>query len=287
VRTTVETRHGRLALSREGEGPALVLLHGVPGSAASWCEVAARLGPEVDLVVPDLLGFGGSAKPQELRALHARSQAEALLDALDQLELPTATVVGHDFGGPIALSLLAMAPERVSGLGLLATNAFPDTPIPLPLSTIFWPVVGRLAAAALFSRPSLRLMLRTGVGSPKVRLDPDAHLGDAAKVRTIRTVFEGSLRHLDELYGPVQAALEAADVPGFVLWGDRDRSSRSSRASGRRQPSGCRSPGSAERATSSPWSGRTKWCRRSGSWSARCRSARRGEAAGRTSLHPA
>jgi pimeloyl-ACP methyl ester carboxylesterase len=222
VHTTVETRHGRLAVSREGAGPALVLLHGVPGSAATWAEVVARLGPDVDVVVPDLLGFGGSARPRELQALHARSQAEALLDVLDELELPTATVVGHDFGGPVALTLAAMAPERASGLGLLATNAFPDTPIPLPLSTIFWPVIGRVAATALFSRPSLQLMLRTGVGSPRVRLDPATYLGDGDQVRTIRTVFEGSLRHLDELFRPVQAALEAADVPGFVLWGERD-----------------------------------------------------------------
>lgn len=136
--------------------------------------------------------------------------------------MPTATLVGHDFGGPVALSLMAMAPGRVSGLGLLATNAFPDTPIPFPLSTIFWPIIGRIAAPGLFSRPSLQLMLRTGVGSSKVRLDPVTYLGDAGQVQTIRTLFEGSLRHLAELYGPIETALEAADVPGFVLWGDRD-----------------------------------------------------------------
>jgi pimeloyl-ACP methyl ester carboxylesterase len=220
--TTAQTRHGQLALSREGAGPAVMLLHGVPGSAATWSQVAVRLAPEADVIVPDLLGFGGSARPRDLQTLHAVSQAEALLDALDAQEVPTATVVGHDFGGPVALSLLAMAPERVSSLGLLATNAFPDTPIPFPLSTIFWPVFGRLAAAGLFSRPSLRLMLRTGVGSPRVRLDPAAHLADADQVRAVRTIFEGSLRHLTELFSPVEIALETADVPGFVLWGDRD-----------------------------------------------------------------
>jgi pimeloyl-ACP methyl ester carboxylesterase len=222
VHTLVETRHGQLAVLREGHGPALVLLHGVPGGSGTWSQVAARVGPDVDVIVPDLLGFGRSAKPRDLQTLHARSQAEALLDALDALEVPTATVVGHDFGGPVALCLRAMAPERVSGLGLMAINAFPDTPIPFPLSTIFWPVVGRVAAAGLFSRPSLQLMLQTGVGSPKVRLDAATYLGDADQVRTIRTIFEGSLRHLAELFRPVQGALEAADVPGFVLWGDRD-----------------------------------------------------------------
>lgn len=136
--------------------------------------------------------------------------------------MPTATVVGHDFGGPVALCLLATAPERVSGLGPMATNTSPDTPIPFPLSTIFWPIVGRVAASGLFSRPSLQLMLRTGDGSPQVRLDPATYLADADQLRRIRTIFEDSLRHLPELFHPVQLALKAADVPGFVLWGDRD-----------------------------------------------------------------
>lgn len=222
MQTTVQTRHGQLALTREGDGPALVLLHGVPARGAIWADVAAEVGPQVDVITPDLLGFGSSDKPRDLQTLHAKSQAEALLEALDELEVPAATVVGHDFGGSVALHLTQLAPERVSALGLLATNAFPDTPIPLPLSTILWPVVGRLAAAALFSRRSLALMLRTGVGTPKPRLDPKTWLGDDDQVRSSRTVFEGSLRNIDALYRPVEQALREADLPAAVLWGDRD-----------------------------------------------------------------
>lgn len=218
----IPTRHGEQSVSRSGTGPPLLLLHGLPGSAASWDPVLRRLGAEVDVLVPDLLGFGASAKPTDLRALHAVGQAESLLDVLDALELSSVTVVGHDFGGPVALALLALAPERINGLGLLATNAFPDAPVPFPLSTIGWPGLGRVAAPALFSRPSFRLMLLTGVGSPRVRLDPAAALGDDAQLRSIRTIFEGSLRHLEELYTPVEAALRACDVPGIVLWGARD-----------------------------------------------------------------
>lgn len=219
--TTVSTRHGHLEITRTGEGPPLLLLHGIPGSGASWQPVRERLH-DVDVLVPDLLGFGGSAKPSDLRTLHAAGQAEALLDALDALDLPRVTVVGHDFGGPVALALHALAPARVTGLGLLAANTFPDAPIPFPLSTVTWPLVRHLAAPALFSRVSLQLMLLTGVGTPRVRLDPRTHLGDGAQLRSIRTLFEGSLRHLDELYRPIADALSAADVDGFVLWGERD-----------------------------------------------------------------
>lgn len=49
-----------------------------------------------------------------------------------------------------------------------------------------------------------------------------AHLGDRWQSRAIRTVFEGSLRNLSELYTPVQQQLQAWSGPAFVAWGDRD-----------------------------------------------------------------
>ena len=74
----------------------------------------------------------------------------------------------------------------------------------------------------LFSTPSLRWMLRGGVGQPHVRLDAAAHLGDQNQRHAIRTIFDGSLRHLTELYAPVEAALGALRIPTHVGWGDRD-----------------------------------------------------------------
>lgn len=218
----VDTRHGQLAVTRRGTGPSVLLLHGIPGSQRSWGAVSRNLWDHADVIVPDLLGFGRSAKPRNLSTLHAAAQAEAVLDVLDRLGVPATTAIGHDFGGPVALSLLAAEPARVSGLGLLATNAFTDTPIPVPLNTVTWPVVGRLTAPLLFSRLSLLVMLRTGVGSPRIRLPASDYLGDRAQHRSIATIFKGSLTHLEELYAPVQQALEQAAVPGFVMWGDRD-----------------------------------------------------------------
>ncbi|HVE98265.1 MAG TPA: alpha/beta hydrolase [Mycobacteriales bacterium] len=218
---SVVTRHGSMAVERTGTGPPVLLLHGVPGSRRSWADVVPLLADDAAVVVPDLLGFGDSARPSDLRTLHAQGQAEALLDVLDALALDRAAVVGHDFGGPVALRLLALAPERVSRLGLLATNAFTDTPIPPPLNLVRWPIVGGIAARVLMSGPALRMMLRTGAG-PGARLAADAYLGDADQQRSIRTIFAGSLRDLPGLYGPVQEAIENAHVPGFVAWGDRD-----------------------------------------------------------------
>lgn len=218
----IDTRHGRMALTRSGTGQPVLLLHGIPGSADSWRQVARQLEHHAEVLVPDLLGFGSSDRPCDLATLHAHGQAQALADVMAALDLGPVAVVGHDFGGPVALLLTREARGTVNRLGLLATNTFPDTPVPMPLAMLTWPGVGRLAAPALFSRASLALMLRTGTGTPRPRLDRHAHLGDARQSKAIRTIFEGSLRNLAEVYMPVQQQLQAWSGPAFVAWGDRD-----------------------------------------------------------------
>jgi len=216
------TNERMISISDQGAGPVVVLLHGIPGSAASWAGVATRLAARHRVLVPDLMGFGDSSRSTDVDQLHARGQAEALRLALDALSIDKATFVGHDFGGPVALSLWAGAPERMARLGLLATNAFTDTPIPFPLSTTTWPVVGGLARAALFSAPSLRMMLRQGVGDRRVAIDSIAAVGDRGQARAIATIFSASLTRLAELYGPIERTLSTVSVPTFVAWGDRD-----------------------------------------------------------------
>ena len=183
------------------------------------------------MLAPDLLGFGGvpastaGAGDGDADGLLAPRQAGHVLDVLDRAGLDRAgldrvAVVGHDFGGPVAAHLLARAPERVAALALFATNAFPDTPIPCPLSALNVPLVGRVAERALFSRPSLAMTVRQGVGRP--RLDLGIYLGGRAQSAAIATIFSASLRRLRELYTPVEEALQKVTVPALVGWGTRD-----------------------------------------------------------------
>lgn len=165
-----------LGYRRAGTGPPVLLLHGIPGSGASWEPIASRLGAAVDVIVPDLLGFGASDRPPGLAGLHARGQAAAVDDLLDELGIGPVTVIGHDFGGPVALSLVARRPGAVAAMGLLATNTFRDTPIPFPLSAVNWPLLGPIARRALFSPVSLRMMLRHGVGHGATPPDAATHL---------------------------------------------------------------------------------------------------------------
>lgn len=199
-----------------------VLLHGIPGSAASWGAVASLLAPGQEVLAPDLLGFGEEHVEAGPDALLAPNQARHVLACLDERSIGQVALVGHDFGGPVAAHVLAMAPQRVVALALFATNAFPDTPIPFPLSMLNVPVVGSAAQRALFSRPSLAMMVRRGTGRPKPHLDLRTYLGDATQQAAIATIFSSSLRRLQELYTPVREALASARVPALVGWGDRD-----------------------------------------------------------------
>jgi pimeloyl-ACP methyl ester carboxylesterase len=218
----IAVRGGHLALRTIGAGPDVVLVHGIPGSGRVWDTVAARLAERHRVVVPDLLGFGQSGRPREAEELWADAQQDALASALDGLGIRRATIVGHDFGGPIALELVSERPDLVSHLVLASTNAFPDTPIPFPLSTVTWPFVGPVAGRVVLSGSALSMSLRLGVGRPKVRLDPSIYLGDPEQRRAIRTIFASSLRGLAERYGPIAEGLGAIAVPTLVLWGDRD-----------------------------------------------------------------
>lgn len=201
---------------------AILLLHGVPGSAATWRRVSLVLETQHQVLAPPLLGFRGRDEAGLPDALLAEAQAKHVLDILDSASIDDVVLVGHDFGGPVAAHIVATAPERVRALALFATNAFPDTRIPFPLSMLNVPVVGAVAERVLFSRASLAMMVRTGVGHPKVRLDLDHYVGDPSQHAAIRAIFASSLRRLRELYTPVEAALAEVRVPTVVGWGDRD-----------------------------------------------------------------
>jgi pimeloyl-ACP methyl ester carboxylesterase/uncharacterized membrane protein YbhN (UPF0104 family) len=95
----------------------LVLLHGQPGSAADWLQVARRLPAQLHAVAPDRPGYGSS----RLRAGGFAANAQAVLDDLDSRGIERAVLVGHSYGGGVALSAASLAPHRVEAVVLLAS----------------------------------------------------------------------------------------------------------------------------------------------------------------------
>jgi pimeloyl-ACP methyl ester carboxylesterase len=95
----------------------LVLLHGQPGSAGDWQEVARRLPSHLRAIAVDRPGYGSSLQPAAGFAANAR----AVLGNLDSRGICRAVLVGHSYGGGVALSTASLAPHRVEAVVLLAS----------------------------------------------------------------------------------------------------------------------------------------------------------------------
>ncbi len=108
----------------EGEGPVIVLLHGINSNAACWRTVIDTIGPEYRVIAPDLLGFGESPKPD---IEYTADQHTAVLDAtLRDLGVTERFVlVGYSMGGNVAIRYAATHPDRLRRLFLLAAPFYP------------------------------------------------------------------------------------------------------------------------------------------------------------------
>jgi pimeloyl-ACP methyl ester carboxylesterase len=110
-------RH-RISTMTMGEGPDVLLLHGLGGTRASLLETAAALSRRYRVHAPDLPGFGSSGKPA-LGGYNAPWFAESMIGLMDELGIERAHLVGNSMGGRVAIERGLLHPERVGALGLL------------------------------------------------------------------------------------------------------------------------------------------------------------------------
>ncbi|HTX47445.1 MAG TPA: alpha/beta fold hydrolase [Solirubrobacteraceae bacterium] len=101
-----------------GQGPDVLLIHGLGGTRASLFETAAALSGRYRVHAIDLPGFGSSSKPAT-GGYNARWFADVILGLMDESGIERAHIVGNSMGGRIAIEAALVAPERVGALGLL------------------------------------------------------------------------------------------------------------------------------------------------------------------------
>jgi pimeloyl-ACP methyl ester carboxylesterase len=115
----------QLAYTRRGKGTPLVLVHGFPLDHHLWDEVVPLLEDRFDLIVPDLRGFGESSTVDSFYTME--DYASDLAGLLDYLGIQRAAIAGHSMGGYVALAFVRLFPERVRGLGLVASQVLEDS----------------------------------------------------------------------------------------------------------------------------------------------------------------
>jgi len=109
--------------------PTLLFLHGFPSTSYDWRhQVAFFVKKGYGLIVPDLLGYGGTAKPVDVEAYKSNLIVEDIIDILDAEGTQKVVSIGHDWGCRIGSRLANLYPERVLALAFLAVGYLPPSP---------------------------------------------------------------------------------------------------------------------------------------------------------------
>jgi pimeloyl-ACP methyl ester carboxylesterase len=115
------TIHGhRRAFVKTGSGPVILLLHGLGCDHTTWSPVIGELAKSFTVLAPDLLGHGQSAKPRADYSVGG--YANGMRDLLTVLGIDKVTVVGHSFGGGVAMQFAYQFPERTERMMLVASG---------------------------------------------------------------------------------------------------------------------------------------------------------------------
>jgi pimeloyl-ACP methyl ester carboxylesterase len=106
-----------LAVQDEGEGPAVLLLHGFPDSHRVWRkQVPALVDAGFRVIAPDLRGLGESDMPEAVEDYAVARSVADIVSLLEGLGIERTHVVAHDWGAPVGWSLAAFVPDRVERL---------------------------------------------------------------------------------------------------------------------------------------------------------------------------
>ena len=221
----LETNGARLYYEVDGDGRAVLLIHGGLGSLRMWDEVVPALADRYRVVRYDTRGFG-QTDTQDVEFSN-RADAVALLD---HLEIDAAVVVGQSRGGNIALDLAIEQPQRVAALVSVAGGVGGhDADLPDGVEAPPWDEMERLAEARDWDSLS-ELETRVwvdGWGQPMTRVDQairsrvhdwilSTYAAERPEGRPI-PLQPPAVERLDELRTPVLVMLGTADEPGGIL----------------------------------------------------------------------
>ena len=208
-----------------GDGPPVVLVHGLSGAWQSWLEQIPEFAKRHRVIALDLPGFGASPMPQWEISIPAYGRF--VRDLCERLGIERCSLVGNSMGGFIASEIAITEPERVDELVLVSAAG------------ITWArarrepavVLGRVAMAAaplLFKyqmsgirRPGLRHRAFRGVFHDPNSLRPELLWENIVPALTSSP---GYLDAISTLFGyDIRHRLEEIDVPTLIVWGKQDR----------------------------------------------------------------
>jgi pimeloyl-ACP methyl ester carboxylesterase len=211
-----------IAIDETGEGPPLVLLHGVGASRVIWRRVTPALAEDRRVLAPDMPGFGESRAAA--RGFELESTAAALAGTLADRAGEPFDLLGNSLGGAVALQLALSRPELVRRLVLCAPAGISPRPAALAAAAgrLADPAIAlrRIAGAPMARSPTARRALLWGAIAEPHQLPAD----DA---RMMLQASRGSTRLGSSIAAVLRADLQSQlgrlEAPLGVIWGWRDR----------------------------------------------------------------
>jgi pimeloyl-ACP methyl ester carboxylesterase len=221
-----------------GDGPPVVLVHGLLGSHESWAPQIRKLAKKHRVVAPDLFGHGQSDKPSGDYSLS--SHAATLRDLMDHLEMPTAAFVGHSLGGGIVMQLSYLFPDRVDRVCLVSSGGLgPEVSLFLKAATLRGSEVVLPVLASDWIRHNTETALRQ-LGRLGFSVQPSRSAAETWRSlktmsdRSSRAAFLASTRAVVGLRGQTVSAQpyfsKFETLPALLVWGGRDRTIPASHA---------------------------------------------------------
>jgi len=205
-----------------GQGPKLILLHGLGASLFSWRHNLEPLGQYFHVIALDLKGCGESSA-SALDDYRLEALVQDLKDFMDVLGIERTSLAGNSLGGSLALLLAQRCPERVSALVLLAPavmiSRLPRIFFPLQLPVLGW------WAALLLGPWIVPWALRLAYHDYRL-ITPEVITGYARPFRSLKRRL--ALRALCQSLHPwtpaqILALLGAIQQPTALIWGEEDR----------------------------------------------------------------
>lgn len=211
----------------EGQGEALVMVHGNPAWSYLYRNLVSGLRDSYRCIVPDHLGCGLSDKPQDY-PYRLENHIDNLELVLDHLQVEKCVLIVHDWGGAIGMGWASRYPERIKGIVVLNTAAFPSPGIPFRIAVCRWPVLGPLLVRGLngFVLASVLMAVAT-------RMDKRVASGFTAPYNNWhnRVAVNGFVRDIPmneqhpswHTLEKVEAGLDKLiNKPMMIFWGGRD-----------------------------------------------------------------
>lgn len=217
----------KLFYEQKGQGAPVLLIHGFGASTFTWRYIAPALAADHKVIAVDLKGFGQSDKPFDAR-YSVFDQAALLKQLIVDNDLRDLTLVGHSFGGGIALVLALDKDPRLEGritkLVLLDTIAYPQD-IPVFFRMLDTPLFSHIGVRMVPPAVQARIALRIAY-LDNSKIDDEEVEMYAAPLRTAagkHAIIHSARQIMPEGLQEISEGYRSIELPTLIAWCDHDR----------------------------------------------------------------